>query len=40
MTHVIGNRKRIADNFIECVDMLFGELAAEEAREELAHMKP
>ena len=33
MTHVMGERRRIDANFIECISMLFGEIAAEEARE-------
>jgi hypothetical protein len=36
MTHVTGDPRRLDRNFIECVDRLFGELAAEEARDAIA----
>jgi hypothetical protein len=32
MTHVLGHRSRLDWNLIQCVEVLFGELAAEEAK--------
>lgn len=32
MSHVMGDPRRIARNFIECIDRLFGEIAADDAR--------
>jgi hypothetical protein len=33
MTHVTGDPRRIGLNFVECIDRLFGEIAADEARD-------
>jgi hypothetical protein len=33
MTHVMGDRRRIDANFCECIEALFGEIAADDARE-------
>lgn len=36
MSHVTGDPRRIGLNFVECIDRLFGEIAADEAREAVA----
>lgn len=36
MSHVTGDPRRIGLNFVECIDRLFGEIAADEARDTVA----
>lgn len=39
LTHVQGNPRRIGLNFVECIDRLFGEVAAEEARDAVSALR-
>jgi hypothetical protein len=39
MTHVLGDRSRIDHNVIDCIASLFGEIAAEDARERIARRR-
>jgi hypothetical protein len=39
MSHVTGDPRRIGLNFVECIERLFGEIAAEEARDAVAALR-
>jgi hypothetical protein len=39
MAHVTGDPRRIGLNFVECIDRLFGEIAADEARDAVAALR-